>query len=110
MKKEDKEIERLILAGGIEVAGLDENGELLYQFTPKMKDISKELYDDHLNFVNSQVMELWELGFLNLDLLADEPRVTLTRKAHIPDAIATLSKQHRWSLEEIKRILKLSEI
>lgn len=110
MKKDSNEIEKLILAGGIQVAGVDETGEILYQFTPKIQQINKDLYDEHLNFVNSEVMKLWELGFVNIDLFAKEPIVTLTPKAFMPDAILTLNKQQRWSLDEIKRVLKEKEV
>jgi hypothetical protein len=110
MNKDSNEIEQLILAGGLQVAGVDENGEFLYQFTPKMKEINKHLYEDHLNFVNSEIMKLWESGFVNIDLFAEEPIVTLTKKAFIPDALAKLTKQQRWSLEEIKRLLKKREV
>lgn len=104
------EIEKLILAGGLQVAGVDEKGELLYQFTSKIEHINKDLYNDHLNFVNSEVMKLWETGFVNIDLFAKEPIVTLTPKAFLPDAISILTDQQKWSLEEIKRILKEQEI
>ncbi|NDB61065.1 hypothetical protein EB001_21880 [bacterium] len=110
MDKDSNEIEKLILSGGIQVAGVDENGELLYQFTPKMKEINQELYKEHLNFVNSEIMKLWEAGFVQMDLFAEEPIVTLTKKAFIPDALAKLTKQQRWSLEEIKRLLKRREV
>ena len=110
MDKNSKEIERLILAGAIQVAGVDETGELLYQFTPKMQEVNEQLYKDHLNFVNSEIMKLWETGYVNVDLLSDEPIVTLTKKAFIPDALAKLTKQQRWSLEEIKRLLKRREV
>lgn len=110
MKNDNDEIERLILAGGLQVAGVDEQGQLLYQFTPKMQKINEELYKDHLNFVNSEVMKLWELGFVDIDLFQKEPIVTLTIEAFIPDKLAKLSKQQRWSLEEIKRLLKNPKI
>ncbi len=111
MNDETNDIEKLIMSGGLEVAGVDsETGELLYVFTPKMKKINKELYRDHLNFVNSEIMALWEKGFVNVDLMLDEPIVTLTEKALINDELSKLTKQQRWSLEEIKRLLKRREV
>ena len=110
MKQDKYDIEKLILAGGLQIAGVDENGNPLYQFTEKMKQINEELYKDHLNFVNSEIMKLWESGFVDMNLFDDEPRVTLTPKAFVPDALAKLTKQQRWSLEEIKRLLKKREI
>jgi len=110
MKSSDEEFEKLLLAGGIQVAGVSDKGEILYQFTSKLKNINKQLFDEHLNYVNSQIMKLWEGGFVDLDLFAKEPVVTLTRKAFMPDDILTLSPEQRWSLEEIKRVLKEKEI
>lgn len=42
MSDETNDIEKLIMSGGLEVAGVDsETGELLYVFTPKMKKLTK---------------------------------------------------------------------
>lgn len=107
MGKFTKEIEELILSGALEVAGIDsETGEPLYNFTTKMKDVNPALYKDHINFVNSEIMELWQQGFVEMDLLSDSPIVRLTQKAVNPEEIKKLSKQQEWSLMEIKRILK----
>lgn len=110
MTDENTDIENLILAGGIEIAGVDENGEPLYQFTPKMKNINRQLYDMHLNFVNAEIMGLWELGFIEMDLFSEQPIVKLTAKAFSPDDIFNLSKQQQWSLTEIKRLLLDKEV
>lgn len=96
----------LVLNGGLEVAGVDsETGELLYCFTEKIKDIMPELYKDHLQNVNSELMRLWEKGYVNIDILSDtDPVITLTPLAFDQDALKKLSKQDRWSIEEIKRL------
>ena len=100
-------IDDLILKGGLEVAGIDpESGEMLYAFTPKVKEIMPELYHDHLNFVNDELMILWEKGYVDIDFLKDDPLISLTNKAHDPDEIKKLSKQERWSLQELKRVVK----
>ena len=100
-------IDDLILKGGLEVAGIDpENGEMLYAFTPKVKEIMPELYHDHLNFVNDELMILWEKGYVDIDFLKDDPLISLTNKAHDPDEVKKLSKQERWSLQELKRVVK----
>lgn len=100
-------IDHLILEGGIEVAGVDpETGEMLYAFTPKVKEIMPELYDDHLNFVNAELMVLWEKGFVDINFLMDDPLISLTEKSYMPEEIKKLSKQERWSLQELKRVVK----
>lgn len=109
MNHEDLTIEKLILSGALEVGGIDpETGEFLYNFTNKLKDISPTLYKEHNNFVNSEIMYLWERGFLNIDDLAgSEPIVSVTQKCFDKEAIETLNKDKQRSLEEIMRILKV---
>jgi hypothetical protein len=100
-------IDHLILEGGIEVAGVDpESGEMLYAFTPKVKEIMPELYHDHLNFINDELMVLWEKGYVDIDFLMDDPLISLTKKSYNPNELNKLSKQERWSLQELKRVIK----
>ena len=104
-------IEYLLLKGGLQVAGIDsKTGEFLYAFTPKIKEIMPELYDEHMNHVNNEIMGLWQKGFVDIDLMSDNPIVTLTTKAFDPNEIAALSPSDQWSIEEIKRLLKRREL
>lgn len=109
MNEADKAIEKLILSGALEIGAVDiESGEILYNFTDKLKEIMPQLYNEHLNFVNAEIMYLWEYGFLSINDLADEnPKVTLTSKAQNFEEISKLPKDKQRSLEEIKRILKV---
>ena len=108
MIPEDQDaIDYLILNKGLEVAGVDSNtGELLYSFTPKIKELMPDLYDAHINHVNQEIMALWEMGFVDVDLMSDNPIVTLTAKAFDNKEIEGLSNEHRWGLEEMKRLMK----
>jgi len=109
-RDEDQIIEKLILNGGLETVGVDqETGELLYSFTPKIAKLMPDLYQEHLNDVNTQIMNLWERGFVNLNLFESDPNITLTEKSLDPDSLMTLSKQERWNLLEIMRLLKLKD-
>ena len=105
-RSDNELIDGLILSGAIEVSAIDQNtGELLYSFTPKIKEIMPNLYKEHLLNVNSEVMNLWEKGFLDIDLMADDPIITITKKAMEKTSINTLSKEEKWSLSEIIRLL-----
>ena len=105
-----KIIDDLILDGGIEVAGVDpDTGEILYAFTPKVKELMPELYNDHMNFVNDELMVLWEKGYINIDFFSDDPLISLTTKAYNEEEVDKLSKQERWSLEELKRVIGSEE-
>ena len=104
---ENEMIEKLILEGGLEVAGIDsENGSLLYSFTPKIKELMPELYSDHLNRVNAEILSLWERAYVDIDFLAKEPVVTLTNKSFDPIEMSKLRKQDVWAIEELKRLTR----
>ena len=104
---ENEMIEKLILEGALEVAGVDsENGSLLYSFTPKIEQVMPELYHDHLNRVNAEILSLWERAYVNIDFLAKEPIVTLTDKSFDPAEMSKLRKQDVWAIEELKRLTR----
>ena len=108
---EQEIIDQLILSGALQVAGVDsETGDFLYQFTNKLKEVMPALYDEHVNHVNGELMRLWEMGFLNINFMEDNPIVTLTPKAIDPEELSKLSKEDRWGIEEIKRLYKAREL
>lgn len=111
MDETSKLVNEMILSNALEISGVDsESGELLYTFTPKIKDLYPELYKEHLNHVNNEIMNLWEKGFLEIDFLEDEPLVSLASKALDPAEYSNLSKDEQWTVEELKRIAKVREV
>jgi hypothetical protein len=105
--QEDEIIERLILDGALEVAGIDsEDGSLLYSFTPKIKEVMPELYNDHINNVNSEILSLWERGYVDIDFLSKDPLVTLTKKSFNEIEMSKLNKSEKWAIEELKRLTR----
>jgi len=104
---EDDLINNLILQGALEVAGLDaETGEFLYAITSRMKEIMPDMYEDHLRTVNRDLLNLWEKGYVNIDLFLPDPVVTISETGLDKDVISKLSKPEIWALEEVKRLLK----
>ena len=96
----------LVALGAIKCVGIDaKTNEKLYTFTPKIKDLMPDLYREHLNNVNHEIMVLWEKGYLDLDLFSDQPIVSITSKALNSIEIEKLSEEEQWSLNEIKRVL-----
>jgi len=105
--KEDDTIDQLILEGALVHSGKDSvTGENMYVFTSKIRHIMPELYDQHLTSVNKELMNLWEKGYLDMDLFAESPIVRTTDKAFDLTEVNKLSKREIRSLKEIKRILK----
>ncbi len=95
----------LIDQGAVEFKGFDEEGEALYSFTNKLKDVHPELYELHNNMLNKEMMYLWENGFVEMDLFSDNPVVTLSPKAFNPIKVDQLDEDMKKFLLEIKRII-----
>ena len=107
--QENDMIEKLILAGALEIAAIDsEDGSILYTFTPKIKEVMPDLYHEHINRVNSELLNLWEKGYVNIDFLANYPIITPAEKSFDQEELLKLSKQDRWSVEEIKRLSRFN--
>jgi hypothetical protein len=74
-------IEELILAGAMEVSGIDqETGQFLYNFTPKLEEMYPGLFKLVIDNVYGHILSLWEKGFLNINMDSDDPMISLTEK------------------------------
>lgn len=99
----------LILSGAAEFAAIDsETGEMLYSFTPKLKEVMPELYEEHLKDINENIIRLWKMDFISIDFSGDSLKIGLTDKAFDEQALSELSKDDSWSIKEIMRALKQS--
>lgn len=95
-------IEYLILEGAAEVAGIDmETGDMLYKFTPALEEQFPEIYREVTNFFHNSILKLWELGFLDMDVMSSDPSVRPTEFAYDPKAVATLGPAERHTLEAV---------
>jgi hypothetical protein len=102
----DSTIEALIITGAIEVVGIDpKTQQPLYKFNQSIQEIMPELYEEHINEINRDIMRLWENGFLEIDFMSDDPVVTLNNKAFNDEEIEKISRELQISLLEIKRLL-----
>jgi hypothetical protein len=108
MSEAGDRIEELILSGALEISGIDiDTGEMLYNFTDRLKDVSPELFKDMSDYISTETMSLWSEGFLDIDVTETNPIVRLTAKAFDEDEISKLSKEKQYTLREIIRIINL---
>ena len=108
MSESGDRIEELILSGALEFSGVDiDSGEMLYNFTDKLKDVSPELFKDMSDYISTETMYLWSEGFLDIDVTEKNPMVRLTPKAFDDSEINKLSKEKQYTLKEIIRIISL---
>lgn len=105
---EDDAFEELLFNGAIEIVGIDEqSGEMLFNFTEKLKDVDPQLYNKMTDFFHQELMSLWEKGYISMDVTEKNPTVSLTQKALDEVTSGNLSVEQRIYLEDI--IKKLSE-
>jgi hypothetical protein len=100
--------ESLILKGFVEVAGIDaQSGEFLYSFT----DLGREELPNLQRIVdeefNKDIMSLWELGILEMNISDSNPSVRLTELAFDSEVLAGLSQELRVSLQIIMDALRI---
>lgn len=108
MSEAGDKIEDLILSGALEVSGIDiDTGEMLYNFTDKLKDINPDLFKDMSDYISTETMALWAEGFLDIDVTETNPMVRLTPKAFDDAEVDKLPKEKQYTLKEIIRIISL---
>jgi hypothetical protein len=101
-----EEIDKLILAGAIEAAGIDsDTGEILYSFTNKLETVSPVLHNAAMNYFAIHALKLWEMGFINMDVTEKNPLISLTKLAFNEKRVGELEKEIQMTLKEIKRNL-----
>lgn len=96
----DKEMQKMIESGALEIYGIDEqSGEFLFRVTDKMKSVNSDFYGLHLDQVYSSVLYFWERGFVNVDdFSSEDPIITLTEKASSAKDIAGLPEDKQKEL------------
>lgn len=102
----DAILEDLILKGAVEVSGLDENGEPLFSFTEKIFEVSPKFAYMINEAFHKDIMSLWELGFLSMDITSENPKVSLTDKSLDESEIEQLSGQLKVTLSVIKDAMR----
>lgn len=106
MAEEDNIFEELLLSGAVEPSGMDiETGDMLFNFTDKLKDVNPELHNEFSNYFYQEVRALWENGFLDMDILEENPMITITPKALDKKQVQQLDKDRQYTLKEIIRII-----
>lgn len=109
MNFSDEQLEKLILDGIVEFAGLDENNEMLYSFAEDLQEKMPDLYDLVMETHMRDIYELWERGFLQMDITAEQPLVRITEAALMPEAVETLEPYLRLALEQIVELSRKAE-
>lgn len=106
MSNPEEIIDELILKGGLEFAGVDpESGEPMYRPTSLLKNIDQRLSEDMTSYFSSTTTNLWQKGFIDMDVTVENPIVKLSEKSFDMDAVNSLGKNERVIIREIIRVL-----
>ncbi len=66
MDEEEERMAYYLEIGAIELAGMDEEGEFIFKINDKSKEIAPELWQAHIDYVDASLMQLFELGFIDV--------------------------------------------
>jgi len=103
----EKMIDFLILNGALEPTGVhEETGEMLFSFTEKLEEISPDLYSKLTNSFHLEILNLWEKGFLEIDMTEENPLVALTPKALNAEAVKELPENEEVTLQSVIKAMQ----
>lgn len=103
-------VDKLVLDGGLEFAGIDsQTGEALYKTTDKLKKIDPKLNNEISNYFSETTLNLWQKGFIEMDVTLEDPLVRLGSKSFDLDKVQELEKDERVIIQEIIRVLSGKE-
>jgi hypothetical protein len=64
---DDNRLAHYLEIGAVEIAGMDESGEMIFEITEKAQEIAPELWQAHTDHVDKTLIELYESGYLNVE-------------------------------------------
>lgn len=100
-------MDKMIILGAVEVAGVNENGELRYSLAGSLDKVLPQLYQAHIDEVHETMLHFWELGFVEfLDVDRSAPRIKLTPKVMDQDAIEKLEEEDQELLYNLIRAFR----
>lgn len=107
---DDEMLEKLILEGSVEPAGIDsETGDMLYSFTSKLLELHPDIFNSLIDAHVREIHALWERGFVEMDITSLNPLVIVLPKSFIPEEVAKLPANLQFSLRQIIDLYKLYE-
>jgi len=101
MNFNEENLEKLILDGVVEFAGLDEDGEMLYAFAKDLEKKDPEIYRVVQDMHMQDIYYLWEQGYLDMDVTSASPLVKITGLALNQEAVERLPKHLQFFLLQV---------
>ena len=64
---DDARMAHYLEIGAIELAGVDESGEMIFAINEIAEEIAPELWQAHMNYVDRNLVELYEEGYIQVE-------------------------------------------
>jgi hypothetical protein len=64
---DDMKLSYYLEIGAISLEGVDENGEMIFSVSENAKDLAPELWEAHVEYVDSAMMDLYEKGLMEVE-------------------------------------------
>ena len=64
---DDARMAHYLEIGAIELAGVDENGEMIFAINEIAEEIAPELWQAHIDYVDKNLVELYEEGYIQVE-------------------------------------------
>jgi hypothetical protein len=106
MSSPDDIFNQLVLKGALKFVGNDPStGEPLYVKTDILKQVDPKLEEDLSLYFSQTTMNLWQNGFIDMDVTLPDPVVKLTDKSLDRKELESLDKNERIVIEQIIKLL-----
>ncbi|NDB82226.1 MAG: hypothetical protein EB127_05715 [Alphaproteobacteria bacterium] len=63
---DDEKLSMYLEMGAVELTGMDESGEFIFQITEKAKEVAPELWQAHQDHVDRSLIQLYEAGLIRV--------------------------------------------
>ena len=63
----DDKLDYYLEIGAVEVSGIQEDGEFLFEITEKAKDLAPELWEAHIEYIDNTILDLYEKGLVEIE-------------------------------------------
>lgn len=102
-------VDKLILAGVVEVAGLDaDSGDFVYSFTDRLGELAESIKNRMDAMFFEEVKTLWQMGFLNMNIMEKNPTITLAQRAMLEEEREALEPRLKETLRYIMNTMRIS--
>jgi hypothetical protein len=65
--EDDMKLAYYIEIGAVEVAGVAEDGEMIFAISEDAKEIAPELWESHMEYVDKTLLDLYEKDLINIE-------------------------------------------